>query len=63
MWTAGSAQEEPPAAYQGASGSITPAVLWDEFDGFQPKLRFRVDVPLPQLNERFNAFIGRVDRD
>jgi hypothetical protein len=55
---------EPSAAYQdGAQGSITPALLWDEFRGFQPKLRFRVDVPLPQLNERFNAFVGRVDRD
>ena len=54
---------EPPGAYQGASGSITPALLWDEFEGFQPKLRFRVTVPLPQLNERFNAFIGKVDRD
>lgn len=51
------------AAYARASGSIAPALLWDEFDGFQPKLRFRVDVPLPQLNERFDAFIGRVNRD
>ncbi len=56
-------REEPAGAYQGASGSLTPAVLWDEFDGFQPKLRFRVEVPLPRINERFNAFIGRVDRD
>lgn len=55
--------EEPPSAYQGASGSVAPALLWDEFKGFQPKIRFRVDVPLPQLNERFNAFVGRVDRD
>jgi hypothetical protein len=55
--------DQPPDAYQGASGSLTPAVLWDEFDGFQPRMRFRVDVPLPQLNERFNAFVGRVDRD
>jgi hypothetical protein len=54
---------EPPAAYQGAQGSLTPALLWDEFHGFQPKLRFRVDLPLPQLNERFNAFVGRVDRN
>jgi hypothetical protein len=55
--------QEPPTAYQGASGSLTPSILWDQFRGFQPKLRFRVDVPLPQLNQRFNAFIGRVDRD
>jgi hypothetical protein len=55
---------EPPAAYQqGASGSITPALLWDQFHGFQPKLRFRVDMPLPQLDERFNAFIGRASRE
>lgn len=50
-------------AYRGAQGSVSPAVLWDEFDGFQPKLRFRVDLPLPQLNERVGAFIGRVNRD
>jgi hypothetical protein len=55
---------EPPSEYQqGARGSITPALLYDQFRGFQPKLRFRVDVPLPQLNERFNAFVGRVDRN
>jgi hypothetical protein len=53
----------PASSYQGASGSIAPAILWDEYDGFKPKIRFRVDVPLPQLNERFNAFVGRVDRD
>lgn len=49
--------------YRGAQGSIAPALLWDEFDGFQPKLRFRVDLPLPQLNERVGAFVGRVNRD
>lgn len=52
-----------PQAYEGASGSIAPALLWDEFNGFQPKIRFRVELPLPQLDERFNAFIGKVDRD
>jgi hypothetical protein len=55
--------DEDEAPYKAATGSISPAVLWDEFDGWQPKLRFRVDLPLPQLNERFNAFIGRVNRD
>jgi hypothetical protein len=53
----------PADEYQGARGSITPSLLWDEFRGFQPKVRFRVDIPLPQLNDRFNAFVGRVDRD
>jgi len=54
----------PSSVYQkGVSGSIAPALLWDQFDGFQPRLRFNANFPLPQLNERFNAFIGRVDRD
>ena len=55
--------EHDEAPYNAATGSLSPAVLWDEFDGWQPKLRFHVDLPLPQLNERFNAFIGRVNRD
>ncbi|MEJ0036690.1 MAG: hypothetical protein WDO68_11475 [Gammaproteobacteria bacterium] len=55
--------DHPPSDYQGASGSLTPSLLWTQFDGLQPKLRFRVDVPLPQLNDRFHAFVGRVDRD
>jgi len=50
-------------AYQETSGSIAPALLYDEFDGFQPRLRFQVDMPLPRVNERFHAFIGRVNRD
>jgi hypothetical protein len=57
----GSQYEE--AAYMETSGSIAPALLWDEFDGFQPRMRFQVDVPLPQLNERFHAFVGRVNRE
>jgi hypothetical protein len=51
------------SAYQEASGSLAPAILWDEFDGFQPKLRFNVNLPLPHLDERFHAFVGRVNRE
>ncbi len=55
--------DDDEANYKGAVGSIAPALLWDEFKGWQPKVRFHVDLPLPQLSERFNAFIGRVNRD
>jgi hypothetical protein len=55
--------EASEAAYLQTSGSLAPALLWDEFNGFKPRLRFQVDVPLPQLNERFHAFIGRVNRE
>ena len=59
-WFGSTADE---TAYLQTSGSIAPALLYDEFDGFQPRFRFQVDVPLPQINERFHAFIGRVNRD
>lgn len=55
--------DESEAAYLRTSGSLAPALLYDKFDGFQPRLRFQVDLPLPQLNERFHAFIGRVNRE
>jgi hypothetical protein len=48
-------------AYQQITGSISPAVLWNEFDGFDARLRFNVNLPLPRMNERVNAFVGRVD--
>jgi hypothetical protein len=57
----GGKQDE--AAYMETTGSIAPALLYDEFDGFQPRIRFQVDVPLPHINERFHAFIGRVNRE
>lgn len=55
--------EASASDYQDVSGSLAPALLWDQFDGFRPKLRFRVNLPLPLLNDRFDAFIGRVNRD
>jgi hypothetical protein len=59
-WFGGSADE---SAYQETSGSIAPALLYDQYDGFKPRVRFQVDVPLPQMNKRLHAFIGRVNRD
>lgn len=59
----GGPRRNEDAYFQGASGSVTVAMLWDEYDGLDPKLRFRVDLPLPQINERIHAFVGRVDPD
>ena len=44
-------------------GSITPVLLWDEFNGFQEKFRFRVKMPLPYVGDKFNAFLGTFTRD
>jgi hypothetical protein len=49
--------------YQEASGSVALALLWDEFDGVKGRARFRVDLPLPQVNERLRLFVGRATRD
>lgn len=55
--------ETDPRAYEKASGSVAPALLWDEFEGFKPRLRFRANFPLPHISEKFDAFVGRVNRD
>jgi hypothetical protein len=57
------AQYEGDVYRKGVTGSVAPSLLWDEFNGFKPRFRFNLTVPLPQLNDRFNAFIGRVDPD
>ncbi len=44
-------------------GIISTALSWSEFDGFEPKLRFKLDAKLPNLNRRVNAFLGRVEED
>lgn len=44
-------------------GSITPVVLWDEFNGLDEKFRFRVKMPLPHLGDKYDAFVGTFSRD
>jgi len=36
---------------------------WDEVDGFKFKFRWRIDVPLPVLENKLGVFIGRDDPD
>ena len=56
--------QAPEETYMNATrGSITPILLWDEFNGLNQKFRFRVKMPLPNLDERYNAFIGTFSRD
>ncbi len=53
--------EEPDVAYEQASGSVAPGLLWDRYDGLHSLLRFLGDVPLPQLSDSLHAFIGRLN--
>ncbi len=52
---------EPESEYQHLYGSIAPAILWDQHYGFSEPFRFNVNFPLPQIDQRFHAFVGRFD--
>jgi hypothetical protein len=47
--------------YQAMYGSVAVGAAWDERDHWDPSLRFRARVRLPQLSQRFDAFVGKVD--
>ncbi len=46
---------------RGAYGSLAPALLYDQYNHIRTQLRFNANFPLPQIDERFNAFVGRVN--
>ncbi len=46
-----------------SNGRAGVTLGWDEQDGFEVDTRFRVSVNLPQINERFNATVGRASSD
>ena len=49
--------------YQATHGSVAVGTLWDQRDHWDPSIRFRVQLRLPQMSERFSAFVGRVNPD
>jgi hypothetical protein len=49
--------------YQATHGSLSVGAFWDERDHWDPSLRFRVQVDLPQMSDRFSGFVGKVDTD
>jgi hypothetical protein len=46
---------------KGAYGSLAPALLFDQYNHFKELLRFNANFPIPQIDERFHAFVGRVN--
>lgn len=49
--------------YRATYGSVSVGSLWSEYDGFDPRMRFRARLQLPQWNERISAFAGRVGEE
>ena len=49
--------------YRATYGTISAGGLWSDYDGFDPRLRFRMRLKLPQWDERISAFAGRDSPD
>jgi hypothetical protein len=49
--------------YRATYGQVSAGALWSDYDGFDPRLRFRVRLQLPQWDQRISAFAGRVGED
>ena len=43
------------------SGRMIIGLEWNEYEGFDPRLRFKVRAPLPNMSRRFDLLLGRVD--
>jgi hypothetical protein len=49
--------------YRETYGTVSAGALWSDYDGFDPRVRFRVRLKLPQWNDRISAFAGRVGQN
>lgn len=49
--------------YRETYGTVSAGALWSEYDGLDPRLRFRVRLQLPQWDDRLSAFAGRVGEE
>jgi hypothetical protein len=49
--------------YHATYGTVTAGGLWSDYDGLDPRLRFRARLQLPQWDERISAFAGRVGQE
>lgn len=55
----GSAQDD--SVYKKVHGSISPALLYTQYDGLRTQVRFNMNFPFPEANDRLHAFVGRFD--
>jgi hypothetical protein len=55
----GSAEDD--SVYRQAYGSIAPALLYTQYNGLRTQVRFNMNFPLPRVNDRIHAFVGRFD--
>ncbi|MBS1200625.1 MAG: hypothetical protein H6R27_1303 [Proteobacteria bacterium] len=49
--------------YQATHGRLSVGTLWDERDQWDPSVRFRLQMQLPKLSDRYSVFVGKLDPD
>jgi hypothetical protein len=63
LWIDGLFGEEHEFNDKDFRGKVSLGFRHDEKDGFDPRLRVRIKTKLPNVSNKFNAFIGRVEED
>lgn len=62
-WVDGLFGEEHQFKGEDFRGKISVGFKHDEIEGLDPRLRVRIRTKLPNVSNRFNAFVGRVEED
>jgi hypothetical protein len=62
-WVDGLFGDDHDFAEREVGGRVRLGVVWNQYDGLDPRLRFSVRTAFPNLSSRLNAFVGRVDED
>ena len=52
---------EDDTVYQQVYGSIAPALLYSQYNGVRGQVRFNMNFPLPEADNRLHAYVGRFD--
>ena len=63
MWIDGLFGDEYKFKDSDFTGKLSVGFREDEADGFDPRVRVRINTRLPNVSRRFNAFVGRVDEE
>ena len=62
-WVDGLFGDDHDFAEREVGGRLRTGIVWNQYDGLDPKLRFSVRTAFPNLSSRLNAFVGRVDEE
>ncbi|RBP50891.1 hypothetical protein [Arenicella xantha] len=62
-WVDGLFGDEQPFKGENFRGKVAVGFRHDEIEGIDPRVRIRIRTDLPNMDNRLNAFVGRVEED